>query len=306
MSASSYLPVRRPRAPERADFAGTDVHLWGARRIPQGQIRRGHQKAWSFGSYLIATVTDAITAIYFEDGQRVRYGDILAVMTSAEEHALLEEERSTMDEAQEHYERVQLLVARGAVARSELDQRKREYDTARARYRANESRLQDRLILAPFPGVVGLRNISVGALIEPEDLITTLDDDSVMKLDLTVPAIHLATLKTGLLMSVRLLKNPREAVVIPEETLIPSGQANHVLVVDRSPGPQVAKRREVKIGARRPGDVEIVNGPKPGEFVTTHGTLRARPDQAMKIIAADTGDESLEQLLEQGVGGPVK
>ena len=107
-------------------------------------------------------------------------------------------------------------------------------------------------------------------------------------------------------MSVRLLKNPREAVVIPEETLIPSGQANHVLVVDRSTGPQVAKRREVKIGARRPGDVEIVDGLKAGEFVTTHGTLRARPDQAMKIIAADTGDESLEQLLKQGVGGQVK
>jgi membrane fusion protein (multidrug efflux system) len=38
----------------------------------------------------------------------------------------------------------------------------------------------------------------VGALIEPGDLITTLDDDSVMKLDFTVPSIHLASLKTGL------------------------------------------------------------------------------------------------------------
>jgi membrane fusion protein (multidrug efflux system) len=304
---------------------------------------------------LTATVTDTITAIHFEDGQRVKAGDILVEMTSAEEHALLEEERSTMDEARKQYERVQPLVERGAVAKSVLDQRKREYDTARARYRAIESRLQDRLILAPFPGVVGLRNISVGALIEPGDLITTLDDDSVMKLDFTVPAIHLATLKTGLpiearapsfadrnfegevagvnsridqttrsivarailanpdrllkpglLMSVRLLKNPRKTVVIPEEALIPSGQANHVLVVDRSAGPQVAKRREVKIGARRPGEVEIVDGLKTGEFVIIHGTLRARPDQEVKIIAVDTGDEPLEQLLKQGVGGQVK
>ena len=46
--------------------------------------------------------------------------------------------------------------------------------------------------------IVGLRNISVGALVEPGDVVTTLDDDSVMKLDFTVPAIYLATLKTGL------------------------------------------------------------------------------------------------------------
>jgi multidrug efflux pump subunit AcrA (membrane-fusion protein) len=71
-------------------------------------------------------------------------------------------------------------------------------ETAKARLRAIESKLQDRLIIAPFAGVVGLRNISVGALIEPGDLITTLDDDSVMKLDFTVPSIHLESLKTGL------------------------------------------------------------------------------------------------------------
>ena len=49
-----------------------------------------------------------------------------------------------------------------------------------------------------------------------------------------------------------------------------------MLVVDRSAGPQVAKRREVKIGARRPGEVEIIDGLKAGEFVIIHGTLRAR------------------------------
>ena len=54
------------------------------------------------------------------------------------------------------------------------------------------------MIVAPFSGIVGLRNISVGALVEPGDVVTTLDDDSIMKLDFTVPAIYLATLRTGL------------------------------------------------------------------------------------------------------------
>jgi membrane fusion protein (multidrug efflux system) len=304
---------------------------------------------------ITATVTDTVTAIHFEDGQRVKVGDILIEMTSAEERALLEEEQSVMNEAKIQYERLLPLVERGAATRSLLDQRRREFDTAGARYRAIESRLQDRLIVAPFSGVVGLRNISVGALIEPGDLITTLDDDSVMKLDFTVPAIHLATLRTGLpiearapsfgdhiftgeitginsridqttrsivarailpnpdrllkpglLMSVVLLKNPREVVVIPEEALIPLGKVNHVLVVDRSSEPPVAKRREVTIGNRRPGEVEIMAGLDAGELVVIHGTLRARHDQQVKIIAEDSGDQSLKQLLQQRVGGLVR
>jgi membrane fusion protein (multidrug efflux system) len=303
---------------------------------------------------LTATVSETVTGIHFEDGQRVEAGSILVEMTSEEEHALIEEERSTVAEAKKQYDRLQPLVQRGAASISLLDQRRREYQTAKARLRAIESKLQDRLIIAPFAGIVGLRNISVGALIEPGDLITTLDDDSVMKLDFTVPSIHLASLKTGLpiaarspafpgrtftgtiasissridpvtraivarailsnperllkpglLMQVELLKNPREVVVIPEEALIPSGRDNHVLVVDRSAEPAVARRRQVTIGGRRPGEVEILDGLKTGEFVVVDGGLRTRPGQAVNVIATDTGNEPLARLLtreQKGAG----
>jgi membrane fusion protein (multidrug efflux system) len=301
---------------------------------------------------LTATVSETVTAIHFEDGQRVEAGAILAEMTNAEEHALLEEAVSTVQEAKRQYDRVRPLAQRGAASKSLLDQRRREYETARARLRAIESRLQDRLVVAPFAGVVGLRTISVGAHIDPGDVITTLDDDSVMKLDFTVPAVHLATLKTGLaieatapaypdrvfegtvsgvdsrvdpatrsivaravlpnperllkpglLMSVSLQKNPREALVVPEESLMPSGGRNHVLVVDPGAQPPVAQRREVTIGARRPGQVEVLEGLSAGEHVVTHGTLRARPGQAVTVMAVQAGDEPLDALLRKGRKG---
>jgi membrane fusion protein (multidrug efflux system) len=145
-----------------------------------------------------ATVSEIVTFIDFDDGQRVQAGDILVEMTSREEHALIEEEKSTITEAKKQYDRVKRLADQGAISQSLYDQRRREYEAARARLRALESKLHDRLIVAPFSGIVGLRNISVGALVEPGDVVTTLDDDSVMKLDFTVPAIYLATLKKGL------------------------------------------------------------------------------------------------------------
>lgn len=147
---------------------------------------------------LTASVTEIIRNLHFEDGDRVEAGKLLVEMTSEEEHALLEEARATRDEAKRQFERIKSLRQKQTAAESLLDQRRREWETSRARLAVVESRLADRSLYAPFTGVVGLRNVSVGALVEPGDVITTLDDDSVMKLDFSVPAVYLALLKPGL------------------------------------------------------------------------------------------------------------
>ncbi|MBI1326147.1 MAG: efflux RND transporter periplasmic adaptor subunit [Alphaproteobacteria bacterium] len=147
---------------------------------------------------LTATVTDTITAVNFSDGQRVNKGDALVEMTSAEEAANLAQERSTLTEARKQLERIQTLAAQGNASKALLDQRQRDVETAQARIAAIQSRLKDYLITAPFDGIVGLRNVSVGALVQPGTRITTLDDDSVMKLDFSVPSLFLPVLQTGL------------------------------------------------------------------------------------------------------------
>jgi membrane fusion protein (multidrug efflux system) len=298
---------------------------------------------------LTAAVTETVTRLYFDDGDRVAAGDLLAEMTSAEEHALLEEAKALVEEAERQYRRVQSLASQGTAAKSLLDERQREWQTARARLVAIESRLSDRLVKAPFSGVVGLRNISVGALVEPGDLITTIDDDSLVKLDLAVPSIYLAELaprmairarsrvypgrvfegtvrtvdsrvdpvtrsitvratlpnpqrllKPGMLMQVTVSARPREALVIPEAALMPLGNEQFVLVAEPSGEGHQAARRSIRIGSRRPGEVEVTDGLRKGEWVITHGTLRVRPGQAVTIRAVEHGDETLPELLEQG------
>ncbi len=295
---------------------------------------------------LTASVTETVTDIRFDDGDRVTAGQVLLEMTSAEEHAQLEEARATVGEAKRQFQRVKSLEAKGTAAKSLLDERRREWETARARLSAIESRLEDRLIRAPFAGVVGLRNISIGALVEPGDVITTLDDDSVMKLDFPVPSTYLEALrrglpisararaypgrafegeiksiasrvdaatrsvlvravlanddqalKPGMLMRVELHKNPRDALIIPEESLVPRGNRQFVLLVDEAGGNKVL-RREVRIGGRRAGEVEILNGVAPGDKVITDGTLKVRPGQAVSIRALDDGGRALREMLE--------
>lgn len=145
-----------------------------------------------------ASVTEVVTAIHFDDGQRVKRGDILVEMASGEERALLEAAEHALVEAEQQYRRVQSLVKNKLATQAVLDERKLAYDSARSQLEATRSRLKDLLIIAPFDGVVGLRNISRGALVRPGDVITTLDDDSVMKLDMSVPSVYLPHLKTGM------------------------------------------------------------------------------------------------------------
>jgi membrane fusion protein (multidrug efflux system) len=149
---------------------------------------------------LTVNVTETVTSIHFNDGQRVKAGQVLVEMSNREEHALLQEARATLNEAKRQYNRVSRLESQGIEAQSLLDQRRREVDTARARLAVIESRLADRLITAPFSGVIGLRNISVGALVETGDTITTLDDDATMKLEFAVPSVYLADLQPGLMI----------------------------------------------------------------------------------------------------------
>lgn len=150
-----------------------------------------------------SNVTETISAIHFEDGQRVREGDILVELTSVEQHAQLDEAQVRVAEAERQYQRVKALVAQRSASESLLDERERDLETSRAMLVAIQSRLADRLIRAPFDGLVGLRNISRGALVEPGDVITTLDDDSLMKLDFTVPSVHLTELAPGLRIEAR-------------------------------------------------------------------------------------------------------
>ena len=106
-------------------------------------------------------------------------------------------------------------------------------------------------------------------------------------------------LRPGMLMQVELQSQLREAIVIPEESLVAKGQKQFVYVVDRTD--KTAQRREVRIGTRRPGEVEVVDGLAVGELIITDGTLKVRPGNKVSIRAMDDGTTRLHQLLEQPV-----
>jgi membrane fusion protein (multidrug efflux system) len=147
---------------------------------------------------LTANAADRVTGIYFEDGQHVAKGKVLMTLVNDEETAQLESAKATEANAKLVYERNQRLAANDAIAQLELERTKSAYDAAAANTGAIQARLRDRVLTAPFAGVLGFRQISTGAYVSPGQPVATLIDDSQMRLEFGVPSIYVSDLKPGL------------------------------------------------------------------------------------------------------------
>ncbi len=146
---------------------------------------------------LESLTTEKVTAIYFQDGQIVKKGDVLIELDASEEMAKLQEEQSIVANAKLQIKRLSPLVKQNAVPQVELDQADLELKTAQTRMQAILAQINDRRIRAPFDGVLGLKQVEVGSVVKQGDLITTLDDLSSMYLDFTVPDLYLSKIKKG-------------------------------------------------------------------------------------------------------------
>ena len=109
---------------------------------------------------LSAKVTDTVRSVNFEDGDYVEAGHVLIELTNQEESALLAEARANLDDAEKQLRRVTDLSARGLASMSELDAAESRAAATEARLNTVVARLRDRLIQAPFSGVLGFRQVS--------------------------------------------------------------------------------------------------------------------------------------------------
>jgi len=155
-------------------------------------------------------VQDAIRAIRFESGQRVRRGQVLVELSSVEQQADLAEAVAANAAAQEEYRRFQALAERGFAPRARLEAAEAAAGAAQARVNAGRSRMDDRVIRAPFNGVMGLRLASPGQLVRPGDQIGTLDDLSEIKLDFDVAEARIANLRSGVEITATTAAFPNE------------------------------------------------------------------------------------------------
>ncbi|MET0499325.1 MAG: efflux RND transporter periplasmic adaptor subunit [Steroidobacteraceae bacterium] len=152
---------------------------------------------------ITAKISNRITAIRFREGQQVKSGDVLVEFDGEQARASLAEAEAALGDSRSQFNRSRELFATKALSEAQLDQLQATLTGNEARVAGARSQLNDTIIRAPFAGRVGLRNISVGSLVSPGTVITTLDDTSIIKVDFSVPEVFLATLKEGLVIAAK-------------------------------------------------------------------------------------------------------
>ncbi len=264
-------------------------------------------------------VSNMITAISFEEGEHVEAGEVLIELESSEARADLAAAQATLVESRSQYQRSRELLRTQAVSESRVEELEAIMRANEAALAAAEARLQDHRIRAPFAGTLGLRRVSIGTLVTPGTVITTLDDNSTMLLDFDVPETYLGSLavgqtltarsaaypetdftgvvatidsrvdpvtravtvrarlpnpdrllKPGMFMTVRVLRETSDLLLLPEQALVPQQSRQFVFVIEDG----LAQMREVVIGRRAPGKVEILEGLREGEVVVVEGVQR--------------------------------
>jgi membrane fusion protein (multidrug efflux system) len=146
-------------------------------------------------------ITAAIVDISFEEGTFVEEGTVLVRLQDSEPLADLAAARAALVDSESQYRRANELFKTQVVSESQLEQLEAQRDADRAAVKAAEARLAQTVIRAPFAGQLGLRRVSLGSIVSPTTIITTLDDTSRIKLDFDVPEVFLSRLEPGLVVT---------------------------------------------------------------------------------------------------------
>lgn len=142
-----------------------------------------------------------IDRIAFTDGQRVKVGDLIVSIESGELAAELSSVRVQLTLAETAADRLKNLFTSGSVTASERDDALSRREVVKAEERRLAVRLEKTQLLAPFSGTLGLREVSLGDLIEADTLITTLQTVENLKVDFSVPERYQALLEAGMPVS---------------------------------------------------------------------------------------------------------
>lgn len=162
----------------------------------------GTLQAWE-SIDITAPVSQRITGLNFEDGQTVEKGQVLATLRQESEQASLRELSARLADARREVKRLTDLARKNQVAQTDLDSATTEVEVLQHQLSELEARVDDLTIVAPFAGVLGLREVSEGALASTGQRLTTLDDISRMRLQFTVPARYLGVLQPGMTVIAR-------------------------------------------------------------------------------------------------------
>lgn len=149
------------------------------------------------GVNLTTELGGIVRAIEFENGAYVQAGEVLARLDVDTDEAELAALRAARDLAESERDRLRRLRQQNSVSESELDQAESRYRQAVAEVEAQQARIEQKVLRAPFDGYLGIRRVDLGQYIAPGTTIVPLRALEPIFLDFSLPERHLSHVEVG-------------------------------------------------------------------------------------------------------------
>jgi len=260
-------------------------------------------------------VSGRIASIGFRDGQPVRRGQLLVGLDAALNEAEVAQARAEFDLARSNLKRTEDLASKSFISSSAQDQAESSLQVAEAKLKLVEARLAKMRIVAPFDGVVGIRNVSVGDYVKDGAELINIEDIGTLKVDFRLPERYFTQLKAGLPVEVSADALPGARYLGSVDAINPRIDASgrslevraklgntdgrlrpgmfarvRVLLGDRPNALMVPEeavvplRVAVKLGVRREAQVELLDGVRAGDMVVIAGIRVQRDGQPVRVV----------------------
>ena len=149
------------------------------------------------GVMLRPEVAGRVSKILFNDGQRVRKGQLLVQFDDQLQAAQVAQAKAEMSIAAANHKRNQELVAQNFISKRSLDESAAALEVAQAKLDLAVATWQRLKIVAPFDGVTGLRQVNVGDYLKDGTDVVNIEDIDAVLVDFRLPERFQAKVRPG-------------------------------------------------------------------------------------------------------------
>jgi len=142
-------------------------------------------------------ISGKVTGIFIREGESVNKGTLLVKLNDADLQAQLKKLNAEIKLSEEKLNRNKSLLDIQGVSREEFDMSTNQLMSLKADVEVLRVQISRCNITAPFTGVVGLRNISEGSIITPQQVVTTIQQLNPVKIDFSIPERYAGLIKKG-------------------------------------------------------------------------------------------------------------
>lgn len=138
-----------------------------------------------------------VVAIYFQEGEMVRKGTLLAKINDKPLQAQLKKLEAQVPLAKDRMYRQEALLQKNAVSQEAYESVVTEYDKLMADIELVKANISQTELIAPFDGMIGLRQVSEGAYATPSTSVAKLSQVSQLKIEFSIPESYASEVKKG-------------------------------------------------------------------------------------------------------------